>query len=381
MSRPAGRIPPPRLVGIDVARGLAVLGMFVAHLGEDGPGGRHDPEWFVIADGRSSALFALLAGLSLALTSGRQVLPSGATLIRARIAAFVRAGLLLLIGSFLVALGTPVLVILPAYAVLFALAVPFLALRRRWLVLGGVAAAVISPTVIFALTTPTADGRPSVLADLTGMSDPVRLPMDEFVTGPYPALVFLAYVLLGMAVGRSDLSRVRTHAVLVGAGTALAFIGWGTSYLAQDSLGPDATPLASRLVSAAAHDNSSLEVLGNSGTSLVVIGLCLLLTRPTTRRGRTFANGLAPIAATGAMPLTVYSLQIVAIFLLGNDVVWNPRSNAVLIWFIATVLIGSWSWRLLLGRGPLERLLKAAVDTTLASLAPQSRRRGPHPGD
>ncbi|RPF28001.1 heparan-alpha-glucosaminide N-acetyltransferase domain-containing protein [Georgenia muralis] len=381
MSRPAGGALPPRLVGIDLARGLAVLGMFVAHLGDEGPGGRHDPEWFVIADGRSSALFALLAGVSLALTSGRQVLPSGVGLIRARLAALVRAGVLLLIGVLLVALGTPVLVILPAYAVLFALAIPFLRLRRRWLVVGAVAAAVISPTVIFALTTPTADGLPSVLARLIGLSDPVRLPMDELVTGPYPALVFLAYVLPGMAVGRSDLSRVRTQTVLVGAGIALACLGWGTSRLAQDSLEPDAAPLTRRLVSAAAHDNSTLEVIGNGGTSLAVIGLCLLLTRPTARYGRALASGLAPVAATGAMPLTVYSLQVVAIFLLGNDVVWNPQSNAVLVWFIVTALTGAWSWRHFLGRGPLERLLKAAVETALASPPPPSGRSGPHSGE
>ncbi|WP_341358096.1 heparan-alpha-glucosaminide N-acetyltransferase domain-containing protein [Georgenia sp. M64] len=298
MSPPADRLLPPRLAGIDVARGLAVLGMFVAHLGDDGPGGRHDPEWFVIADGRSSALFALLAGLSLALTSGRQVLPSGIPLIRARLAALVRAGVLLLLGVLLVALQTPVLVILPAYAVLFALAVPFLGLRRRWLVVGAVAVAVISPTVIFALTTPTAEGRPSVLARLTNQADPVQLPMDELVTGPYPALVFLAYVLLGMAVGRSDLSRTRTHTILVGAGTGLACLAWGTSRLAQDSLGTGATPLTLRLVSAAAHDNSTPEVIGNSGTSLTVIGLCLLITRPTARHGRALAGVLAPVAAT-----------------------------------------------------------------------------------
>ncbi|WP_341358097.1 hypothetical protein V5H98_09860 [Georgenia sp. M64] len=70
------------------------------------------------------------------------------------------------------------------------------------------------------------------------------------------------------------------------------------------------------------------------------------------------------------MPLTVYSLQIVAISLLGNDVVWDPQSNTVLIWFIATTLIGAWSWRHFLGRGPLERLLKAAVQTTLRAGPP-----------
>ncbi|RPF25676.1 heparan-alpha-glucosaminide N-acetyltransferase domain-containing protein [Georgenia muralis] len=350
-----------RLTGVDVARGVAILGMFVAHLGDDGPGGRHDPEWFVVADGRSAALFALLAGVSLALANGRRVPPTGLALTRARVATFVRAAVLLVIGVVLVALGTPVLVILPAYAVMFALATPFLGLRRRWLLLGAGTAAVVSPTLIFAATTPAPDGRPSVLARFLGAADPVELPMDELVTGPYPALVYLAYVLLGLALGRSDLTRARTQAALVGAGAALATLGWGTSRLAQDALGADASPLARRLVSAAAHDDSTLEVVGNWGSSLAVVGLLLLLTRPTTSAGRVTAAVLSPVAAAGAMSLSVYSVHIVAIAILGNDVVWNPVSNGVLVTFVVVALAGAWLWRRLIGRGPLERLVRGAV--------------------
>lgn len=357
-ARPRG----PRLVGVDIARGLAILGMFVAHLGDDGPRGRHDPEWFVVADGRSAALFALLAGVSLALANGRQVPPSGLALTRARLATLVRAGVLLLVGVVLVMLGTPVLVILPAYAAIFVLALPFLGADRRVLLLGSVAAAVVSPTVIFLLTTPLERGGVSAAARVTGLPDPVEhLPMDEFVTGAYPALVFLAYILLGMIVGRSNLSSVSVQLGLIGSGTILAAAAWGSSRVVLDALGPDASPLAVRLASAGAHDDSTLEVIGNCGTSLAVIGLCLLLTRPGTAAGRAASAVLSPVAAAGATSLSVYSFHIVAIFLLGNDVVWYPESNAVLVWFVVVALAGAWLWRRFLGRGPLERLLRSAV--------------------
>lgn len=355
--RPRG----PRLVGIDVARGLAVLGMFVAHLGDDGPDGRHDPGWFVVADGRSAALFALLAGVSLALANGRQAPPAGLTLVRARLATLVRAGVLLVIGVVLVLLGTPVLVILPAYAAMFVLALPFLGADRRVLLLGAVAAAVVSPTVIFLLTTPLQTGGLSVAARLTGLDDPVELPMDVFATGAYPALVFLAYILLGMIVGRSQLSSTRVQLTLLGSGTVLAAAAWGTSRVALDALGADAPPLAVRLASAGAHEYSTLEVIGNCGTALAVIGLCLLLTGPATAAGRAGATALSPVAAAGAASLSVYSFHIVAIFLLGNDVVWYPESNAVLLWFVAIALAAAWLWRRFLGRGPLERLVRSAV--------------------
>ncbi|UNX53884.1 DUF1624 domain-containing protein [Georgenia sp. TF02-10] len=360
-----------RLGGIDVARGLAILGMFVAHLGDDGPDGEHDPAWFVVADGRSAALFAVLAGVSLALSYGRRTPPAALALVRARLAVFVRAAVLLVIGVFLVALGTPVLVILPAYAATFALATPFLGLARRWVLTAAAVVVVVSPTVLFLLTTPTAAGDPSPLARLTGMADPVELPMDVFVTGAYPALVYLAYVLAGLAVGRSDLARTRTQLVLVGAGAGLAALGWGTSRLGLDALGPDAAPLTRRLLSAEAHDDSTLEVLGNCGTSLAVIGLCLLATTAPVV-GRAARAVLAPVAAAGALSLTVYSVHIVAIFLLGNDVVWYPESNAVLGWFVLVALAGAWLWRRFLGRGPLERLVRGAVRAVVPPLGPGS---------
>ncbi|KAE8762085.1 heparan-alpha-glucosaminide N-acetyltransferase domain-containing protein, partial [Georgenia thermotolerans] len=358
----AGPPPPPapraRLVGVDLARGLAILGMFVAHLGADRPDGTHDPAWFVLADGRSAALFALLAGVSLALSSGRDRLPAGLVLLHARMTILVRAGLLLLLGWVLVGLGTPVAVILPAYAVLFLLALPFLAVRRRWLLLAAGVAAVVSPTLVALVAVP--NGGPSLAARLSGTADPVHLPGDELVTGYYPALVYLAYVLLGLAVGRTDLTRTRTQAGLVGVGAGLAVLGWGLSRLALDAVGPDASPLTRHLLSGAAHEDTTLEVVGNCGTALAVIGLFLLLTRPTPA-GRAAGAALSPLAAAGSMSLTVYTAQIVAIFVLGEQVVWAPTSNAVLVWFVVLALAGAWLWRRLVGRGPLEQGLGAAA--------------------
>ena len=57
-----------RIVGIDVARGLAVLGMMTAHVGPDDPYGFSE-----LADGRPASLFVVLAGLSLGLLSGGAV--------------------------------------------------------------------------------------------------------------------------------------------------------------------------------------------------------------------------------------------------------------------------------------------------------------------
>ena len=61
-----------RLVGVDVARCLALLGMVATHvlLGQEPDGSLTDSQW--LAGGRAAALFAVLAGVSIALMTGRR---------------------------------------------------------------------------------------------------------------------------------------------------------------------------------------------------------------------------------------------------------------------------------------------------------------------
>ena len=66
--RTAGR--PGRLVGLDVARCLALVGMIATHTLMPPFPGEDRPVWHWLASGRASALFAVLAGVSLALMSG-----------------------------------------------------------------------------------------------------------------------------------------------------------------------------------------------------------------------------------------------------------------------------------------------------------------------
>ena len=60
--------PDGRLIGLDVARGIALLAMMVTHifaLGDEAG----MPTWAAVFAGRASALFAVLAGCSLVLST------------------------------------------------------------------------------------------------------------------------------------------------------------------------------------------------------------------------------------------------------------------------------------------------------------------------
>ena len=120
-----------RLVGVDVARCLALLGMVATHVlaSHDPDGSLSGSQW--LAGGRASALFAVLAGVSLALMTGRRTPVQGTERGRRSLALATRAVLVATIGLALGGLETGIAVILTYYGVLFLMALPFLGLDHQ----------------------------------------------------------------------------------------------------------------------------------------------------------------------------------------------------------------------------------------------------------
>lgn len=361
--------PTTRFVGVDLARGLAVLGMFVAHLGwERSTEFLSGTGWFWITDGRSSALFATLAGVGVAFMTRRAVAetdPDRAAIPYRvqRIRLLKRSAVLMVLGWMLVLLGTPVAVILGSYAVLFAMVIPVLRWRPVRLLGLAAAVAVLMPALLIL-------SREALIGGATPHSYPSQalwvtaIPIvAELWSGYYPAVVWVAYILVGLAVARMGLGALRTQLGLVAAGAALACVGYGAGIALSETVPAS----AGSLVTIDPHSNTTTEVIGNTGVALAVLGLSLLLTRPAAVR-----LALTPVSAIGAMSLTVYSSHIVYIWVLGNDAVWNPRSNWPLIGLVLVSAAFATIWQLVLGRGPLERLVQRLIRTEppLATLVP-----------
>lgn len=342
-----------RIVAVDLVRGLAVLGMFAAHVGAaEGPPWSASG-WLAVADGRSAATFALLAGLSAALLSGGPHPREGVRLRHAVVRILARALLLWPLGAVLIALGTPVAVILPTYAVMFALVTVALRWSRPALVTVAAAVALVGPVVWVA-------ARRAVASTGTG-----RLPqgLDVLVGEHYPAVVWTAYLLVGLALGRTDLRAPGVVARLSATGVALGVVGYGGGAVASALLAP-ADPLRD-LVSVEPHANTTPEVVGNVGVALVLLAVCLLLARHVP-------GVVAPLAAVGALALTAYCAHLVVIAAMGDVVVWDP-SNARLAAFVVGALVLTWAWRVTLGRGPLERLLHEWSASVADTIVPAGR--------
>jgi uncharacterized membrane protein len=368
-----------RLQGVDAARGLALLGMMAVHVVPATTGAGSTSTAHLLAAGRSAALFAVLAGVGVALaTGGRRPVP-GRRRVRWSYALLVRAVAVGTVGLLLAELDTPVAVILAYYALLFLLAVPALGLRP--LVAGGlaVAAAVVVPLGSQAVRPHLRDPlRASPTFGDLGAT-PGHLLETLTITGYYPVLAWSAYLLAGLAVGRLALDRRRTAVGLLVGGAALAaaanVVSWVllvplgghdriaavtrlrgrdvADVVAEGRFGTVPTTTWWWLATDAPHSTTPPDLLHTTGTALAVLGLLLLLAQLLSGR---WSAVVTPLAAAGSMPLTLYSLHVVVLAVV-DDVSpgrsWLAQAVAALV--LAT------AWRRWVGRGPLEALLAAVT--------------------
>lgn len=352
---------PDRLGGIDLARGLAVIGMLAAHLLTiEEPFDPTRPQtWLDIVNGRSSILFAVLAGVSIALTTGGSspLPPERLHVARGRL--LVRAGLIWVLGILLILTGVPVYVILPAYAVLFLLALPLLRLGAGVLFAVAAALLVVMPFLQAALgLLPFWD---------TAAGESVAL----VIGWAYPFPLWIGFLVLGLALGRTDLRDVRIAAILVVMGIGTALFAYGAGGLAAPlTTVSDYWGVA---VSTHAHSGGLPEVIGGAATAVAVLGGCLLIARtPLTWV-------LLPLRATGAMPLTAYTAQLLiwavwALLALGDTgALWEFRELAPFWPVTIAVVAGCTAWALTLGRGPLERLFAWVARRSVRTAAERAR--------
>jgi uncharacterized membrane protein YeiB len=373
----------PRIVGVDVARGLALLGMFSVHVfGAFDEAGSPTPAW-MFAGGRSSATFAVTAGLGLAFTTGGRRPATGRP---AAVAVAARAGVIALIGLLLGyasrAAGLDVDVILVFYALLFLIAIPLLGLGPRALAGLALSLAVAAPLAVHALRgvlpEPAFEGDPT-LQDV--VTDPLGLVSDLLVHGDYPVLAWTAYLCAGLALGRLDLTSRMAALRLLGGGLALVAAVWLTSSLVLFRYGglrrlwSAEFPGASRaealwdspdgetwwaLLSRAPHATTPFDMLLTLGSAAAILGGALLLTRSTR-----LTWALTPLAAAGSMPLTLYAAHVL---LLATGAL---SDSPELLYAVMTTgaLLFALSWRHV-GRGPLETVVAGTARRCREAVTP-----------
>lgn len=369
-----------RFVGLDVARCLALLGMMTAHIIPKMVNG-HVPWSQRLVTGNSAALFAVLAGTSLALLTGGHRPHEGSRRASDSVVVGVRALTIMTVGFALDQLDPPgIAVILPYYGLLFLLGLPFLWMRPSRLFLLSGAWMVVSPVVSQLARTPDPTASTGGGFQTLGYGG---LLWRLGITGAYPAFTWMSYLLCGLAVGRLDLRRSSRAGWLLVGGTLTALLGtaisWGLTSLprvhaqlvrswpAHDgstwaqlesymSTGlPGVTPTGSWwwLAADAPHSGAGPDLFRTVGISLAVIGGASLAVRICSRAWQI-------VFGAGAMTLTMYSAHLVMV-LPGTWPDYGPRR-----WLpeVSAVMLTGVIFSVLRLKGPLEILVTVFSKTS-----------------
>lgn len=366
-----------RYIGIDAARGFALLGMVAVHtISSVTAEGDQSVTWQLFS-GRSAALFAVLGGAGIAFMTGRNRIPRGAAWARAAATPFVRGVLMILIG---LALGYAVsaesaLVILPYLGLMFMASTLLLPFRPRTLITFGLAWAVAAPVISHLLRAGTAPVAATNLTFDSVVSAPGATLVTLLLTGGFPVLTWMSYIAIGLGVGRAALTSRRIIAWLVGGGAALWLLTEGISralvafglreriaadvsetttldglmeYVVWGGEGVLPTDSPWWLGINSAHTGAPLDLLSTAALALLVIGLFLTL-------AMAMGSGLRPLAAPGSMTLTLYTAHVLLIgptselpdvaafalhvvVLIGFALLWSSRfSKGPLEWVVATI--------------------------------------------
>ncbi|QRZ61551.1 heparan-alpha-glucosaminide N-acetyltransferase domain-containing protein [Rothia sp. ZJ932] len=427
----------PRLAGLDLARGLAIIGMIAAHTYPTADVfSLFDVQSYnAIVHGHPSLLFALLAGVSISLmTKAAWKTKSAEAVTTARINLMIRGIIIFGFGLLLESLGTSIMVILTLYGALYMVMLPFVTATSRALLWWSAGIMVIGPPLIAVTQT--------------------LMPSNGFgyalvFQSIYSPAAWTSLMLLGMYVGRLDLGSFQVLAKLAGAGVGLMVLSSGLAlvlgimlpglmsfadsssspitaeqkkelYSAED-VPPETVPsedfdftkyecerfdkayigctltgskedldkkkgeseeeiinqwseVGERLVepdlvptilavwiASEPHAGGTLEIMGSGGLALVVVSVCLMV----AARLRWLA---LPIVALGTMPLTVYSLHVLSVFIMVG-----PGGVVRVPWFFWTTagvfLLFSVCWFAFFAHGPLERVVRYAVQKVTGSYA------------
>ncbi len=383
-----------RIVGIDLARCLALLGMITAHLVDEGAAAEQVSGWFQLTSGRSAALFAVLAGVSIALVTRDR---GDRNMHRLRRALVARALVIAVLG---LALGVPdsgLAVILTYYGVLFLVAVPVITWSARSLALLALGWGLLSPVISLLLRRHLPVSTYAV-PDPGTLTDPLQLLSELTVTGYYPVLTWATYLWAGMAIGRLPLrtTQVRRWLILLGAWLGVAALAVDRVVLSRASVRAElvasydrwepvqtwadldrvlqtglygTTPTGSFawLWVWSPHSGSVVDLAHTVGCSMFLIGMALLVVALVGRSGSPVVRVLA---GPGTMTLTLYAAHIVVVSLgRGGAATAGVPWSLELGWHLVGALLIGAVFALARWRGPLEWLV-SQVSTRAAGLRP-----------
>jgi uncharacterized membrane protein YeiB len=347
--------PAQRVLGYDLARSLAILFMLLDHCGQVFGIG-HTRAWqaaYQMTDGRASAIFVLLAGV-------------GVSLLRRKHSPEELQRTLLRRGAFLLILGLVNQIIWPGdilrvFGVALMLAGFLSRFSSTWLVLISAAIMLAFPALKFCF-----DYYAHWDANMIHyfrLWTPGGMVRNLFFDGYRPVIPWAALLVLGMCIGRLDVTRAQVRRMIVAGGVALLLLSEVASRLLLIFL----PRLFSGLSDATLHEWLEFGsipplppfVISVTGSALLVTGVSLMIGARSSKPPL-----MTALVSTGQMALTWYVAHVT---LLALYVHFFGRSSdgsgtrAVLLGVSAFGIIVACTlwWKRRWTHGPMEWLLRS----------------------
>jgi uncharacterized protein len=353
-----------RIVGYDLARAGAFFGMLVVNFSVLMGSGSNTANWLDwvtgIIRGRAAATFVVLAGAGLSLLTKSVFLSKDIVEINGKRSTLLKRSLFLLVVGLFNFVISPISDILHFYAFYIAL---------------GACLLTVSNLSLWLLTAVTITCRPLVFIafgfvkswdlhtfagagfwNLTGIIGHI------FFNGCFPVIPWMAFITVGMWLGRQDWSGrfFRRKILLAGIGAvtfaeSLSRLGIYLSSSAQPGNGLEKLLPFFQIVS---WDPMPLFMISAMGTALMAIALIMQL---ADKYGK--SRWVLPFVSVGQTTLTLYVTHII----LGSMLLWlieefELEPSFLSLWaslfFYLVALLFSQNWMKRFHKGPLEMLMR-----------------------
>lgn len=348
-----------RIIGYDVARSIAIVGMVIVNFKVVMGADENGPDWLIwlagLLDGRAAALFVVLAGVGISMLSQKGRLAQDADKIRQhRHTFFKRAVFLFIVGM----LYTPLWPadILHFYGVYIAIAALLLTATDRQLWLGAVGL-----NVLFLILVSLFDyekGWDMATLDYLDLWTFEGMLRHIFYNGFHPVIPWLAFILIGMWLGRQNAENIQSRRrilwISLSATAAAEILSRVINKFFPGDIGI--------LFGTEPMPPGLLYIVAGAGTAIAIIIICLELTIrfPDSRI-------FPPLVAAGQLALTMYVAHVVVgmgfletIERLENQTLQFAIISALI--FSALAILFSHYWRILFQRGPLEWVMRKLTD-------------------
>ncbi|MDN5201931.1 DUF418 domain-containing protein [Fulvivirgaceae bacterium BMA10] len=351
-----------RIIGIDVARALAVIGMIIVNFkiafGEEGSG--FLKSFAGIFEGKAAATFVVLAGVGIALMSNSAIKENNIRKIRgAQTRIAKRAFLLFIIGLSYIAIWPAD--ILHFYGVYMLIALLLLKSRPKTILSVSLLIILVYPLFMLIWNYDTGwDFESFNYSDFWTVEGFTR---NLFYNGFHPVIPWTAFMLIGLWFGKQNLhdSKVVKKTLWIGLSIFIAIQILSYGLISFLSLGSESVAKElGQILGTSPMPPLPIYMISGSSIALFIISACILISKKFERN-----RVVTALNKTGQLALTFYVAHV--IIGMGVIEIWNPAkmgsysiafSLSYALLFSLLCVFFAVIWKKYADAGPLEWLFR-----------------------